>query len=57
MNSTQTATLGFKATPDLVERTDAAAKAEGLSRADIVRRALIRDLAAKAQQQHQENAA
>lgn len=56
MSNTQTATLGFKATQELVERTDAAAKAEGLSRADIVRRALLRDLAGKVQQ-HQENAA
>ncbi len=36
--------VGFKAPADLVARADIAARAEGLSRSDIARRALMRDL-------------
>lgn len=49
-------TIGFKASSDLVAKADAAAKAEGLSRADIARRALLRDLS-KSSQQPRETAA
>lgn len=36
--------IGFKAPADLIARTEAAAKAEGVSMAAIARRALMRDL-------------
>lgn len=39
--------INFKADPELIAKADAAAKAEGLSRSDIARRALMRDLAAR----------
>ncbi len=42
--------VGFKATADLVARADAAADREGITRSDIARRALIRDLERKAQE-------
>lgn len=43
--SEQTVTIGFKVDRDLVAKADEAARKEGLSRADIARRALLRDLA------------
>jgi len=41
----QLVTIGFKASSELVAKADEAAKKEGLSRADIARRALLRDMA------------
>lgn len=43
--SDKNVTIGFKASSDFVAKVDAAAEAEGLSRADIARRAVIRDMA------------
>ncbi len=40
--------IGFKAPADLIARTEAAAKAEGVSMAAIARRALMRDLERRA---------
>lgn len=46
--------IGFKATRALAARADRAAAAEGLSRADVARRALIRDLERMGVPQEQE---
>ena len=48
--------VGFKAPADLVARADVAAKKEGITRSDIARRALMRDLEARTRPQT-ENAA
>jgi hypothetical protein len=37
-------TIGFKASPELIAQAEAAARAEGMSRAAVARRALMRDL-------------
>jgi hypothetical protein len=37
--------IGFKVPGELAAKADAAAKAEGITRSDIARRALMRDLA------------
>lgn len=37
--------MSFNASPELVEKTDAAAAAEGLTRASFARRALLHELA------------
>jgi hypothetical protein len=41
----QVAIIAFRATPELIATVEAAAAAEGITRSDVARRALIRDLA------------
>jgi metal-responsive CopG/Arc/MetJ family transcriptional regulator len=38
------AVVAFRAPPQMIERLDNAAAAEGISRSDVARRAVIRDL-------------
>lgn len=38
-------TIGFRAPSSLIAKVDAVAKEEGLSRADVLRRAAMRDVA------------
>jgi hypothetical protein len=42
--SDEVVVVAFRATPQLIQALDAAAEAEGLTRADIARRAALRDL-------------
>ena len=44
-SSSQVTIIAFRATPELVANVEAAAAAEGITRSDVARRALIRDLA------------
>jgi hypothetical protein len=37
--------VAFRATAELIERAEAQAAAEGITRSDVARRALLRDLA------------
>ena len=39
------AIIAFRATPELMANVEAVAAAEGITRSDVARRALIRDLA------------
>ncbi|RTM13899.1 MAG: ribbon-helix-helix protein, CopG family [Bradyrhizobiaceae bacterium] len=48
--------IGFKAPADLAERLDAAARAEGISRSAVARRAVMRDLERQAKQETTEKA-
>ena len=41
----QGATIAFRANPELMANVEAVAAAEGITRSDVARRALIRDLA------------
>jgi hypothetical protein len=43
-DKTESTIIGFRAPNDLVAAVEAAARAEGVSRSDVARRALIRDL-------------
>ena len=36
--------IAFRASPELMDRIDASAAQEGISRADVARRAVLRDL-------------
>jgi hypothetical protein len=49
-------TIGFKASPELIALAEAAARSEGLSRAAVARRALMRDLEARTRLQTEDAA-
>ena len=44
MAAAERSIIAFRADPELIERAERAAAAEGISRSDVVRRALMRDL-------------
>lgn len=49
--SVQVEILAFRTTPELMAEVERAARAEGISKSDIARRALMRDLAANRKSQ------